>query len=110
MKHKSMYKIGVALLILSVILIVYIWNAYDYNQDDFLTALETGEDVRGKKVYFEVESMNEEVLTGWTMTSTNGITFVNGVAQDVRPGEMVTVEVNDFGNVFGSWIVTYYNN
>lgn len=108
-----MNKLKLPLVILSIIMVIFtiqrvvVFMALpDYNEEEFIEALNNGEDVRGKTVGFQIKDIEENMMTGWTMTSQHDVLFINGVETDDQIGDIVTVEVRDTGLAFGTWIVT----
>lgn len=96
--------IGFSILLL---VLVYFWPTYDYDSKQFYNALEANEDVSGKIVRFEVMDMEENPMLGNTMIDSNGVYYVNGTNNEIKVGDTVEIRVKEFGNAFGSWIITY---
>lgn len=96
--------IGFSILLL---ILVYFWPVYDYDGKQFYNALEANEDVSGKVVRFEVMDMEENPMLGNTMIDSNGVYYVNGTNNEIKVGDTVEIRVKEFGNAFGSWIITY---
>lgn len=107
-KTKDNIIFGVVTLVVTMVLT---WGVYqlvgpDYTEEQLIEALNNNNDVTGKTVKFEIKSIDENVMTGWTMTSEHDVLFINGAPTDDEVGDTVTVEVQDTGLAFGTWIVT----
>lgn len=107
-KTKNNIIFGVVTLVVTMVLT---WGVYqifgpDYTEEQLIEALNNNDDVTGKTVKFEIKSIDENDMTGWTMTSEHDVLFINGAPTDDEVGDTIIVEVENSGLAFGTWIVT----
>jgi len=79
----------------------------DYTSDELYFALESGEKVIGKTVKFTAEEIEDNAVMTQTITSENGLVFYNGAYDQVQAGDSVTIEIEDYTNLFGIWLIKY---
>lgn len=82
-------------------------NLPDHQGYEVVEAMENGENIIGDTVEFEVADVSYHEISGYSVTSTDGVIFMNGPNPYVEPGDVALVEVVDYGYAFGNWIVSY---
>lgn len=80
---------------------------YDYDTESFEQALMNGEDVTGAIVFIKVKEVEEGGAFGYNMKAGENLNFVSSVKPTVEAGGTALIEVERYGNVFGSFIITY---
>lgn len=79
----------------------------DYTSDELQIALESGENVIGKTVEFTAVDVEPNEVMTQTITSDNGLVFFNGAYDQVESGDEIKLEIEDYTNLFGIWLIKY---
>lgn len=107
-KHKNL-KSGLLLGLLGLALFT-LWgyiNLPDHQGYEVVEAMENGENIIGDTVEFEVASVEYNEMSGYSVTSTDDVIFMNGPNPYVEEGDQALVKVSDYGYAFGNWIIVY---
>ena len=73
----------------------------------FEAALNAGLDLTGKTVQFTVSAYVPNSTFGYNMQAGEHLNFCSSSNPKVSVGDVVTVEVTEVSNIFGSYIVCY---
>ena len=80
----------------------------DYeNAKDFEADLNSGKDLTGKTVKFEVRKLRPDSAFGYNVISGEHLNFVAEDNPNVEVGDTMTVKVVKVKSVAGSWVISY---
>ena len=73
----------------------------------FETALNNGDDVKGKTVTFKVNELVPNSALGYNLQAGEHLNFVSAENPGIKAGETVTVKVTKVESMLKSWIIAY---
>lgn len=79
----------------------------DYTAKTAESALNSGEDLKGKTVKFKVQKLEPNSAFGYNMETGKHLNFVSNDNPKVKDGDTVIVKVKKITSTMGSYIITY---
>lgn len=79
----------------------------EYNENEFESALNDGEDLTGAVVSFTVNELIPDSAFGYNMVAGEHLNFVSSKNPNVDVGDEVIVEVEEIDSLLGSYIISY---
>ena len=79
----------------------------NYTTEEFEEALNNGDDVTGKTVVVKVKTLVTDSPLGYNIQAGQHLNFVAPVHPKVKEGDKITLKVEKYVKVFGSFIITY---